>query len=283
MNIKHIFLVALSVLCLGGLSCYAQSSRNSQADGDKKEKSIESSTGASFVACSSGGARIPSTLYVRTAKDEFEEVKFPARRASIRLAFPSDGVYNFWLTNPAERTSSEGNGRRAKVTVPEPDLQIALPSNLSGRVVCLLQAKEGEGDKLQVVPTCIPDEVLPKAGQTVLNLSPYALVLATATKGDFSDKQQTKIGACANMKSIESSNICVVPGDQGQRLNYILSAALPDDDGLSRVRASTLVISKTQSQVMVVLKKPDSADVIIEMVQAKQPAKKKAKSNRSAR
>ncbi len=281
MNIKNIFVVALSALCLGSLSSYAQSSRN--ADDAKEEKSIESNTGASFIACSSGGAKMPTKLYYRTAKDEFSEVRFPMRSASIRLAFPSDGVYNFWLTDPKELSSSGDTDRRAKITVPEPDIKITLPTGLSGRVICLLQAKETEGGKLAIVPTCIPDEVLPKTGQTVLNLSPYNLVLATSPNGDFSNQQQVKIAACPNMKSIESSNICTIPGEPGQRMNFILSAALPSFDGLSRVRASTLSLSKTQSQVMVVVKKLDSADVTMETVQARSVAKSKKKSSSSKR
>ncbi len=283
MNIKNVFFVALASFCLGGLSCYAQASRNSDDADAKEEKSIESSTGASFVACSSGGASIPSTLYVRAGKSDFVEFKLPPRSASIRLAFPSDGVYNFWLSDPTGSVSSDEKGRRAKVAIPEPDIQIAVPEGLTGRVICLLQAREGEGGKLQIVPTCIPDDAIPKTGQTVLNLSPYNLVVATATKGDFSDKQQIKIAPCANMKSIDSSNICVVPGEQGQRIHYMVSATLPDYEGLSRIKSSTMVISKTQMQLNVVVKELDKNNVTVETVQARAVKKRKTSRTRTSR
>lgn len=290
MNMKKSFAIALSCLCAFSFTSLAQSSRtssssssgSSSAAADEEEK--EPNTGVVLVAFTSGGARIPSTLYYQNTKKEFVKFSVPQNRPSKRLAFPRDGAFKFWVTDPtgADFDSDEKKSKsNAKVTIPEPYMTVAVPSGSSGKMICLLQAQEDGKDKLKTTGTYIPDSALPSVGQVIVNLSPYSLVLATSSKGDFSDKKQAKIAACSNLKNIESSNIYPFPGTSGTRVNYVLQAQLPGFDGLTRVRASTLNISKTQTQLVLVLKdtkKPGA--VVTAAVQVKNIATPKSSSKR---
>lgn len=287
MNMKKTFAIALSCLCAFSFSSFAQSSRTSSSSSSSSSSSTEEeekepNTGVVIVSCTSGGARVPSTLYYQNAKKEFVKFSVPQRRPSKRLAFPRDGALKFWLSDPTSSDfDSDEKKSKTKVTIPEPYMTVAVPSSSSGKMICLLQAQSDGSDKLKTSATYIPDSALPSTGQVIVNLSPYNLVLATSAKGDFSDKKQAKISACSNIKNIESSNIYPFPGSPGTRVNYVLQAQLPGFDGLSRVRASTLNISKTQAQLVVVLKdskKPGA--VVTEAVQVKNiatPAKSSTK------
>lgn len=278
MNVKHFLLLALSFVCLMSFSSFAQSNK------DKSDELAESNTGVSFVSCASGGASIPSTLYVSDGKGGYNKLAVPSRRASLRIPFSNDGVYRFWTSNPAGGTlSTDKPAQRNRNANVMPDITLTLPSGLSGRMVCFLQARQGEGGALQVMGTCVPDQSFPKIGQTLLNLSPYTLVVTLASKPDFSDQQQIKIAPCANVREIESGNIYPFPGEAGARWNFILNAQLPGYEGLSRIRSSLILISKTQSQVMVVLKDPDKVGLVVELVQAKAPVTSTKRRNNSSR
>lgn len=280
MNIKKTFLAALACFCTLSFSSFAQSDNSSSSDADEAK---EPNSGVAIVACSAGGASIPSTVYYQNSKKEFVKFSIPARRPSKRIAFPREGVLKFWLTDPTGADFDSGSTKTSgKVVIPEPYMTVAVPSGSSGKMVCLLQAQEDGPDKLKTAGTFLPESSFPTTGQVVLNLSPYTLVLATSKKGDYTDKQQWKIAPCANIKRIESSNICPFPGDPGTRVNYVLQAQLPGIEGLSRIRATAMNISKSQSQVMIVLKDPQKAgDVITETVQVRTAtAKRRTTSSR---
>ncbi len=283
MNIKNIFLVTLSCICLFSLSSFAQSSRSSSSSRDDNKEEVEPNAGVSFVACSSGGAKIPSRVYVQSAKNGFTQFALPSRKTSMRVPFASDGVYKFWFDDPTAFSSSDEKSSRKRSEIPPADLTVTLASGMSGRVICLLQAKDADEGKLQAIGTCLPVQALPQAGQCILNLSPYSIVLSTSVSGDYSDQQQIKIAPCANMKNVDSSNICVFPGENGQRVNYIISSILPDYNGLSRERASALVISQTKTHIFVVIKDAEKAGVAIEAVQIGTDSKKSSRSRNSKR
>lgn len=284
LTLKNISLSLLSLCCLVPLSSNAQTTsattkRSTTSTTDTStlvtpKQAPASRTGTRFVVSRSTGGSVPRNLYYIDNNGISRLLSFPSQLPSTRIAYPRGGRYDFWDKDPRPQTAAKSSTISTGSTpaveeapLPPPLFSVPVPSGISGQAICILQpqiAKKDSGAKNTVYACFLSEDSVPKKGQSILNLSPYNLILMTSATGDYKQRKTIQLAACRDPRKIETSNFYVFPGKSGETVYFILSVKLPNISELTRVRASNFILSPMYSQVTMVFRNLTKAGVSTE-------------------
>ena len=208
-------------------------------------------TGVRFVVCSPGGASMPSRLYVQSGKT-YKAIQMGSRTPSVRVK-PIGGVVKFWKEDPQPTAGMNTSAAAAATKLPPPALTINVPNNISSKTLCILSPNE---DLKKTASLFLNEADFPRSGMHVINLSAYPLLITVASKADFSDKKDSKVGVFRKEDGICGKNSWSFKGEKGQQVSFILSYLDKASKEPKRLKASTFVVSGRQSIINLVVKDP---------------------------
>ena len=218
------------------------------ASGAAADEAAAPKTGVRFVVCSPAGINIPSPLYVRSGKT-FKAVYLGSRTPSDRVK-PVGGVVQFWKENPQPSTGMDAK-EQAAAKLPPPLFSVSVPTNISSKALCILSPNQ---DIKKTASVFLNEADFPRKGMHIINLSAYPLQITVATKPDFSDKKESKVGTFRREDGICANNSWSFKGEKGQQASFILSYYDKEAKQTKRLKASTFVVSDRQSVINLVVR-----------------------------